>query len=223
MKQCSQCKQQLPKDQFSEDNSRKDKLCYRCKDCVKKNDQKNKEKSKIQHQKYNQANAAEIAKKRKEYDQKNVDRIKARRKIYNEQHKKERATHNRKNYLNTIEYRRIHQRNYRKQNSEKVKAQDKKWRQNNPGKCRMWRAKRRAVLLQRTPKWLTKVQLKQIENFYINCPKGMVVDHIYPLQGKYVSGLHHPDNLQYLTLTENSIKQNRYPEIDDLWKEENIG
>ncbi|MCK4826595.1 HNH endonuclease, partial [bacterium] len=64
---------------------------------------------------------------------------------------------------------------------------------------------------------------QQIIDFYINCPEGMVVDHIIPLQSEYVSGLHHPDNLQYLSLTENSAKQNKYPEIDDLWKEENIG
>ena len=64
--------------------------------------------------------------------------------------------------------------------------------------------------LQHTPKWLTKEQEQQIKDFYINCPKGMAVDHIYPLQGKYVSGLHHPDNLQYLTRSENSSKNNRY-------------
>ena len=224
MKQCSQCKQQLSKDQFNKDSSRKDGLCYQCKGCIKKNNQGKKESTKIHHQKYNQTNAAEIAKKRREYDRKNAERIKVRRKRYREQHREERATAEKKNYLENIEHRRAHQRNYRKQDPEKAKALDKRWRQNNPGKCRAWRAKRRAALCQRTPKWLTKNQLQQITDFYINCPKGMVIDHIYPLQGKYVSGLHHPDNLQYLSVTANSIKQNRCPEINDLWKkEENIG
>ncbi len=64
--------------------------------------------------------------------------------------------------------------------------------------------------LNRTPKWLTPKEEQKIIDTYINCPKGMVVDHIIPLQGKYISGFHHPDNLQYLTPGENSKKRNRY-------------
>ena len=77
-----------------------------------------------------------------------------------------------------------------------------------------------AIKLQRLPKWLTEEQLQQIKDFYVNCPQGMTVDHIYPLQGRYVSGLHHPDNLQYLTKSANSRKYNNCPEIDDLWTKE---
>jgi hypothetical protein len=48
-----------------------------------------------------------------------------------------------------------------------------------------------------------------IREFYKDCPTGMVVDHIIPLQGKKVSGLHVIWNLQYLTPQQNLSKGNR--------------
>tara|TARA_X000001382_G_C3049592_1_gene140629 strand:+ start:59 stop:517 length:459 start_codon:yes stop_codon:yes gene_type:complete len=68
-------------------------------------------------------------------------------------------------------------------------------------------AKRRAYKLQRTPKWANFETIKQ---FYLNCPKGYHVDHIIPLQGKNVSGLHILNNLQYLTKTQNLSKGNKF-------------
>ena len=51
---------------------------------------------------------------------------------------------------------------------------------------------------------------KEIAEFYRNCPKGFHVDHIIPLNGKNVSGLHTIGNLQYLLATENLHKNNKF-------------
>lgn len=59
----------------------------------------------------------------------------------------------------------------------------------------------------RTPKWSNIEKIRQI---YSNCPKGFHVDHIVPLNGEIVSGLHVPENLQYLTRSENSKKLNKF-------------
>ena len=39
--------------------------------------------------------------------------------------------------------------------------------------------------------------MDEIQEFYRNCPEGFHVDHIVPLNGKNVSGLHTVSNLQY--------------------------
>lgn len=61
--------------------------------------------------------------------------------------------------------------------------------------------------IQRLPKW---ANLNTIKNIYKNCPEGMVVDHIIPLQGENVCGLHVENNLQYLTISENTQKGNKF-------------
>lgn len=73
---------------------------------------------------------------------------------------------------------------------------------------------RRAKKLYATVYWS---DLEAISNFYSNCPSGYVVDHIIPLQGKYVCGLHVLDNLQYLTASDNNKKSN-YHESEEYWK-----
>jgi hypothetical protein len=59
----------------------------------------------------------------------------------------------------------------------------------------------------RLPKW---ADVEAIRQFYMNKPQGCEVDHIIPLSGKTVSGLHVLENLQYLTIAENRSKNNKF-------------
>jgi hypothetical protein len=74
--------------------------------------------------------------------------------------------------------------------------------------------RRTAAKLQATPKWADN---EKINEFYFAAEfLSMVtgewhhVDHIVPLQGRTVRGLHCEANLQVLTAKENVLKSNRY-------------
>lgn len=53
-------------------------------------------------------------------------------------------------------------------------------------------------------------ELSKIKKFYEQCPHGYEVDHVIPLNGRLVSGLHVIKNLQYLPKKENRAKSNHY-------------
>jgi len=59
----------------------------------------------------------------------------------------------------------------------------------------------------RTPVWADK---EAINFFYECCPAGYHVDHIIPLRGKNISGLHIETNLQWLPAKQNLKKSNKY-------------
>jgi hypothetical protein len=73
-----------------------------------------------------------------------------------------------------------------------------------------YQAKRRSDKLERTAIW---ANLDEIKKIYKECPEGHHVDHIIPLQGDLVCGLHVENNLQYLTAEENIKKSNKFTPI----------
>ena len=93
------------------------------------------------------------------------------------------------------------------ENKEQYAANSKRWVEENRGRKNSHIANRRAAQLERTVGWSDKLVIDMI---YEDCPEGMEVDHIIPLQGEKVSGLHVAWNLQYLTPEENRSKGNKY-------------
>ena len=93
------------------------------------------------------------------------------------------------------------------ENPEKHRERATRWRKNNLGLAAAKTKRYEAKKLQRTPAWANQEKIKEI---YANCPEGYHVDHILPLQGERVSGLHVENNLQYLPASENISKGNKF-------------
>ena len=87
------------------------------------------------------------------------------------------------------------------------KEESKKYYETHKEEAFARSALRRALKLQRTPEW---VNLEEIKKIYKKCPIGYHVDHIIPLEGELVSGLHIAENLQYLTAHDNLAKSNKF-------------
>ena len=108
-------------------------------------------------------------------------------------------------------------RDYRRDNLDKITAYFKVWAQENPGKVSLHRTKRRQGLRNATPVWLSDTQIDEIGDFYTlakDCylvtGEAYEVDHIVPIQGKDICGLHVPWNLQVLPRDLNRKKSNLY-------------
>jgi hypothetical protein len=100
---------------------------------------------------------------------------------------------------------------------DKILQYGKEYYNNNKAQSFAKSARRRATKLQRTPKWIKDVFIDEIKIIYKRAQiiKAFTeevwhVDHIVPLQGKKVSGLHVPWNLQLLPAEENLSKGNKF-------------
>lgn len=97
---------------------------------------------------------------------------------------------------------------------EKIRVQNKTWREANRSRLCAHTALRTASKLQATPIW---ADLELIRDMYLEAEyQQMEVDHIVPLRGKNVCGLHCEGNLQLLTKQDNRIKGNRFNEKEML-------
>lgn len=86
----------------------------------------------------------------------------------------------------------------------------RRFRETYPGKACSSAAKRRAQKLRATPNWLTPEHWVEINYLYEKRGAGQQVDHIIPLKGKTVCGLHVPWNLRLISTKENLKKGNKF-------------
>jgi hypothetical protein len=112
-------------------------------------------------------------------------------------------------------YQKAYQKTYAK--SEAYKAQKTRYAQKNKGKIAAKTKKYTASKLKRTPHWLTEDDFWMIEQAYELAQQRSElfkfpwdVDHVIPLQGVLVSGLHTPYNLQVIPARDNRSKSNRF-------------
>jgi hypothetical protein len=139
--------------------------------------------------------------------------------LYRKQNKEKRREYNKKYKKEHYDAMKSAADKWVKNNPEKVRAKDAKWRKNNPAKRSAKQMRRQANKLKATPLWLTEEHYKQILYFYELAKElqwlseeQLQVDHIIPLQGKNVCGLHVPWNLQILPKSMNISKGNKLKE-----------
>lgn len=84
---------------------------------------------------------------------------------------------------------------------------NKHYRENNQAYIKAKQLGRGLAVSQATPPW---ANIDLMNEIYKNRPEGYHVDHIIPIKGKTVCGLHCEQNLQYLPIAENLSKSNKF-------------
>lgn len=187
-KQCSKCKLFKSLDEFHKNNKRLTGTTSSCKECAKIHYGEHKE---------------EITERVRVYRQKNLEKIKETNDTY---------------YENNTEMYVAKATMWAVENPERRKEIEKAYNKRNRGQKNARTALYRASKANATPPWLSDQQLAEIGRIYKNCPPGFHVDHIVPIRGENVSGLHVPWNLEYLQAYQNESKGNTF--ID---KEQPVG
>jgi len=202
LKMCNKCQCEKPSSEFGKDCARHDGLTYRCLAC------------------------------RKVANTKNANVIQAQKRTHYERNKAVLLKRKRENYAKNSENKKAYQRAYAAARTEEIKLKSKlfyaknpdyykEFRQKYPDKVNAKEIKRKTAKMNRTPAWLTEDDFWLIEQAYDLAAKrtqmfkfSWHVDHIIPLQGKIVSGLHVPLNLQVIPASINTSKQNKFEVLD---------
>jgi len=197
LRHCSKCDKNLDLSAFGVARQRKDGISYWCKKCNCESVRKNRSTVEGAKKHRNRENAryanhsTDKKQKSKEYYYANKDKI--------TQESKVRSKNRRQCPIHRLW----------------ETTRQRIWYQKNPARGVAKVCARQTQKMRAMPNWLTAIQKAQIEEHYeiavaLNiqtCIKHHV-DHIIPLRGKGVAGLHVPWNLQVITASENCSKGN---------------
>ena len=235
LKTCLKCGENKALNSFSKYKRSKDGVRSRCKECLKLEGKeyriKNNEQLKKREAVYRADNKEKLKQQHKDFRGRNIEKLRENgRTFYKENRDSERKRQAQRRVDNKEKMLKA-EAEYRKNNKEKIKetrlrsdvknivsirASKSKWKKLNLDAVNACHAKRRGVKLNATPKWLTKDDYLEIKKCYtlaqlLQKETGIKyhVDHIIPLQGELVNGLHVPWNLQVITATENYKKSNK--------------
>ena len=196
MKNCMRCKQDQRLLEFYKGKRLKDGVGHICRSCRKIELKAEKEELKIKE--------VQKVEKLKIKEEKLITEKERRRESSRKSHSKHKEKHNkacRDWYEKNAEERKKQMRQYNKENSTKLNANA---------------MKRYACKIKRTPPWLAEDHFIEIESYYAEAREltdffgiPWEVDHIVPLQGRNVSGLHVPWNLRVVPRSVNRRKSNK--------------
>jgi hypothetical protein len=101
-------------------------------------------------------------------------------------------------------------------NRDKTASYSRNYRNRNKGLRNLWTMNYRSAKDERMPSWLNDAEQFELECVYTYCAAlrrvglDYHVDHVVPLRGQRVSGLHVPWNLQVIPGRENTRKGNAF-------------
>lgn len=206
MKTCTKCLEEKSRDAFHKDSESLDGIKTRCKVCIKEADRVrhslNKEKDNLRRKEYRLKNiekerAKGIAWSKDQWIN-NRDHISKRCAKYSATHTAERAIYNKK---------------YRELNSDKLSVKDREYYLKTKHVIISRNALKRAFKVKATPSWANLSLIRDIYKMreILSKETGVIyhVDHIIPLKGKSVCGLHVEYNLQVIPAYENLTKSNK--------------
>lgn len=182
MKRCSKCNVEKPYEMFTKEKSVSDGFSRWCKSCKKEH-------------------------KTKWYAENS------------ESEKAKAMQHHYENYEKNKEYRIKKAHEWQNSNRERYREIAKKCYEKTKHKRFAYQALARAAKRNAVPKWIDDQLKQEIQEFYVEARSKTKetgthyeVDHIVPLMGEDVCGLHVPWNLRVITRYENRSKANRFKE-----------